>query len=799
MIYDRNAQFARDEDISGGSTAKVGEAYDQQALGEGGPSTRGPRLGSRPHTDHTVTPEDTVTPDNPRALVYGDVDLNVIDGSAIWAQSTTQALAEAGCRTTLLLKAPVRTDRLIAPLLDEPRIEVRRPFEEKLTVHPDTRGLAPEEAVRIMTALDDEARFDVVVVRGLALAARAAREEKLRGRLWTYLTDVPQHVAELTPDAVGRLTEIALASRFLLCQTEELRSFLESTVPAACGRCVLFPPVVVVPEIPERSGPHERETLALVYTGKFAPRWNTREMTRLPSVLAERGIAAELHMVGDKIHREDPDWARDMERALRATPGVVWHGGMARAEALRLASSCDAGLSWRSTELDGSLELSTKVLELGALGLPVLLNRTPMHERLLGEDYPLFTDSHAESVVDAVARLHSGSAGGAAERCRAAAQDFTLQRAAERLRSCLRRALPPAPRLGGRPLRVVIAGHDLKFFTRLGEYLASLPGLEVRLDEWDGLDLHDPEVSRELASWADVVICEWCGPNALFYSRHKRPDQRLIVRLHRFELYSEWPRRLDIDRVDTVVCVSPHYAELTRRQTGWPTDKIRVVPNWVDVEQLDRPKLADARFTVGMIGTVPCRKRLDRALDVLAALRRRDPRYGLAVKSKHPWEYWWVWEKPEEREFFERTYRRIQRSPELADAVVFDSHGPDVAAWLRRVGFVLSTSDDESFHLAPAEGAASGAVPVLLEWPGADTIYESRWIHADPEAMAEAVHRIVDGGAFDVERRAAQAEITARYDLPRVRRRWTELVTGQAVDDDPAPDDPPSGVLRTLS
>ena len=55
-----------------------------------------------------------------RALVYGDVDLNLLDGSAIWLQSVTQALAwwPPGAPSALVLKAPVRTDRLIAPLRD---------------------------------------------------------------------------------------------------------------------------------------------------------------------------------------------------------------------------------------------------------------------------------------------------------------------------------------------------------------------------------------------------------------------------------------------------------------------------------------------------------------------------------------------------------------------------------------------------------------------------------------------------------------------------------------------------------
>ena len=68
----------------------------------------------------------------PRALVYGDVDLNLIDGSAIWVQGVTQALVAAGCAVTLVLKAPVRTDRLIAPLRGLDAVTIRAPHAEGL-------------------------------------------------------------------------------------------------------------------------------------------------------------------------------------------------------------------------------------------------------------------------------------------------------------------------------------------------------------------------------------------------------------------------------------------------------------------------------------------------------------------------------------------------------------------------------------------------------------------------------------------------------------------------------------------
>ena len=735
----------------------------------------------------------------PRALVYGDVDMNLLDGSAIWLQSVTQALVAAGCEVTLALKAPIRTDRLVAPMLAMDEVTVRMPHAEQLLPGLTEASLTVPQAVTVLADLDAQRPHDLIVLRGRALVSAAARHAAFDGRLWSYLTDVPQAIPAVTPQAAEDLTQIAKASRYLLCQTEELRCFLEGSVAAACGKSVLFPPVLpatTAKRDAKRLPVTQSSPLRLVYTGKFAPRWNTLEMTQLPGLLAERGVPAEVDMVGDKIHddRNDPAYKSRMQEALAGTPGVVWHGGKPRAEAMAIASAGDIGLSWRHPELDASLELSTKVLEFGALGLPVILNRTPMHEALLGADYPLFAAS-LDDVADvaAVAAADPAVFALAASRTAAATEDFTMERAAARLRAYLASAVPATVTgstaitgttvAGGtapaQALRVVIAGHDLKFFTPIVALLRLLPGVEVRLDQWAALGEHDPAVSAELAGWADVVICEWCGPNAIWYSRHKRTGSRLLVHLHRFELYSDYPGRVKISAVDQVICVSDFYRRLTVERTGWPADKVVTIPNPLNTGQLDRAKLDGARFSLGIIGIVPSRKRLDLALDVLEELRREDDRYFLSVKSGMPWEHWWVWQKPEEREHYTTALRRVQRSPLLRGAVVFDDAGPDVPAWLRRVGFILSTSDDESFHVAPAEGMASRAVPAIRHWPGAETIYDKRWLHATPLEMAEAIAAV----SADAESWRAAGELAREqvlpWDLTAVTRAWLAALTGR--------------------
>jgi glycosyltransferase involved in cell wall biosynthesis len=717
-----------------------------------------------------------------RALLYGDVDLNLIDGSAIWLQSIAETFTRAGCRVTVLLKAPIRTTRLTDPIAALPGVTLVKPFEDEL-LPGLSRTLSPNQAATLLTRLDQGQPFDLICLRGYRLVKRVIGEEALRGRLWTYLTDIPHSPYDLTAGDVEDLTAVARASRYLLCQTEELRTFLETSVPAACGRSVLFPPVIPdLPDVPPRQATGLAQPVKLVYTGKFAPNWNTLQMTEIPAALAGRGISAELHMVGDKIHDDpnDPTFSDRMGRALRTTPGVVWHGGRPRQEAMAIAAGCDIGLGWRSPALDASLEMSTKVLEFGAQGLPVVLNRTPAHEELLGRDYPFFVQQFADvlDVVQAAVRDPAVHLAGA-RACRVAAERFTLTRAAERVRGFLARAFPRVEALAIRsaPLKVVVAGHDLKFFTPLLHYLQALPGVEARVDQWSALAVHDPKHSEELLAWADVVICEWCGPNAVWYSRRKQDHQRLLVRLHRFELYAHYPGQVAIDAVDQVICVSPHYAELTRTITGWPAGKVVSIPNWVDDLLFDRSKLPGAVAHLGMIGIAPARKRLDLGLDVLEALRRVDPRFTLFVKTKMPWEYWWIWKLDEERAHYRDVFRRIQTSPRLRHAVVFDSFGPDVAAWLRKVGFVLSTSDDESFHLSPAEGMASGAVPVVRHWPGAETIYDRRWLHAGPAEMAEAIAHMANSGQWREIAARAQEQLRSSYSLDRVCRQWAAILT----------------------
>lgn len=730
-----------------------------------------------------------------KILLYGDVNMNIIDGSAVWAASAAEVLARCDVDVYFLLKAKPVTDRLLIPLNEFKNITIINPFTDAVSKFKSlfTRGetLSVASAVSLIEKLHKQENFDAILIRGGKLAPALAKSDVVYGKLWTYLTDIPQSAAAMDLASKKWLGEVAKASHLMLCQTEYLRALLETTIPQTAGKCVIWSPIAAEPpefadlnltNIGTPSNP-----LSLVYTGKFAPLWHTLEMTELPAQLAKLGITAKLNMIGDKIHqpKDQPGWSEQMRSALEDSPGVVWHGGMSRSSAMRESAKSHIGISWRSVELDTSLELSTKVLEFGSMGMPVLLNRNFIHEDLLGKDYPLFVDADsniAQMLANVVkdSSILTKSAGAISK----ATANYSMSSSVRRVSELLNRHIP-LPSAGittfvnsnSRPLRVVVASHDLKFFTKIAAFWQGMPGVELRFDHWPAINRNEGRVSKAMLKWADVIVCEWCGGNALWYAKHKKSKQRLIVRLHRFELSRPWPETINGSAVNQLVCVSKPYADLTLAKTSVPKNRVVMVPNWVDVADLNRPKFPDAQFNIGLIGAAPMRKRPDLAIEILTEVRKVDPRFKLIVKSKLPWQMPWVWRDEAERKAFRNLFESIERSELLRGSIIFDDYGADVANWLRRVGWVLSTSDDESFHLAPAEGAASAAVPVILPWPGSDQIYNFNWIKQDVKSAAQFILDSVQSDLWADLGKQAQEEINNRYGLSHVTEQWTRLLT----------------------
>ena len=362
------------------------------------------------------------------------------------------------------------------------------------------------------------------------------------------------------------------------------------------------------------------------------------------------------------------------------------------------------------------------------------------------------------------------------------------------------RATPAAAAPADRPLRLLIATRaNANFLAAIRERYAAHPRVELRF-----LDLAADPVRAPLAGrtdamieellaggtaygaaveewlrphldWADTVFVDWCVATAVLFTMVDPGTTRVVVRAHSFELFTFWPHLVNAGRLDDLVVVSPPMRELA--EAVLPAGPRQwVIPNAVDLGALHRPKPADARFTLGLVGLSSVAKDPRWAVEVVRRLRATDDRYRLLLFGAPPDPA----TNPAVRDQVELLERDLA---ELAPtgAVRRMGHVADLPAALEGVGVVLSSSVRESFHVGLVEGAASGALPVVRDWPffagqaaGARSLFPAEWVVGTPE---EAARRILALTA-DEQRWRAEGDKAAAHALAT----WDWSVTSESFD-----------------
>ncbi len=345
------------------------------------------------------------------------------------------------------------------------------------------------------------------------------------------------------------------------------------------------------------------------------------------------------------------------------------------------------------------------------------------------------------------------------------------------------------------PTRVAVIHQDNpQFLGSILDHLRTSQGLEVRLlgtpelgdlGVWArethavlrGFATGDPAYLRfvrnelrPLIDWADVVFVEWCSSLAFLVTRINPGACRIVVRMHSYEGFTVWPHLIDYSRVDTMLFVSEHQRDLSLAAVPAMREgsaRIGVLANAVDLTRCIRPKADAARFVVGVIGIGTLAKDVLWAFEVFRLLRSGDARYRLVLVGEElgspptaAAERWLV------------EYRQHLEELSAAGEVEVLGHQGDIPTVLEKIGVILNTSVREGQPVALAEAAASGAVPVVRDWPffnavptGPRTLFPDDWVVGSP---AEAVQRILAVTISDQAWRAASsrasAEAVARFD-----------------------------------
>lgn len=670
-----------------------------------------------------------------KGLIYGDINLNIIDGSSIWLTSLINVLGiNPNINIDLLLKTPITKMDVVNSIENYNNIRKIDPYKSIRK-----NRLEPEDAHVIIKDKDKIENYDFIFLRGFDICVEVSKSKEFKEKLICYITNYEHDKSKITYEEKCMLRNVYNNCRYYCVQTKEARESIKDILDIEDDdKFIILNPMI--PDYNEEMKIGINRNNTLIYSGKFSKDWYTKEILDEFLKLKEVNKEVKLKVVGNLFRNDLNEVKDEIINEFRSNKSITWIEGTSRTESNRLIEEADIGIGWRSENIDNdnSVELSTKVLEYCRAGKPIILRRIKMYEEMFGKDYELFVDKESD-FVDKVNELLNDSVlyRKCAQKVYKVGKYYTFKESYKRLHEKL-------IKLKRNKKNILFAGHDLKFINDFIENLRINDNYNIKIDQWKGHNSHDEIYSRECLEWADVIFCEWGLGNAKWYSNNKKVWQKLIVRMHLQERDTPYYKEFNMENIDRFIAISPYIYEEFAYKMGVPREKMRMIYNFINTDKFkNNLKMSDSKYNLGIVGVCPSRKRLDRAINILEKLVEKDNRYKLYIKGKKPEEYEWLMKRESEKKYYDEIYSQIEEKG-LKDNVIFDGHGSDMNEWFRKIGYILSTSEFESFHMAPAEGMATGCVPIIFNWEGADTIHSSEFIVKNEDEAINVISNSMD-------------------------------------------------------
>ena len=282
---------------------------------------------------------------------------------------------------------------------------------------------------------------------------------------------------------------------------------------------------------------------------------------------------------------------------------------------------------------------------------------------------------------------------------------------------------------------MLIAGVDLKFITPAVKYLSEY--YEIRVVDFTGnRKLLKSKKLKEDLEWADIVFCEWMLFYTEWFSKNVSENQKLFIRAHKYELTVEFGYKINFDNVDGVICVNYFHMELFSNTFSIPREKMFYLGNLVETSLYSSQKEDGYRTNLAIVGYMPNYKGLKRGLEILNALKIKDDSFKLYLMGKSYKDTHWA-RHEEQIEYFDDCEEYVENN-NLKDSIT-------ICGWVNRdemfsnIGYVLSVSDLESFHLSPTEAFAALTVSPILNWESCEYVYPEEIIFENTDEMTEFI------------------------------------------------------------
>ncbi len=260
---------------------------------------------------------------------------------------------------------------------------------------------------------------------------------------------------------------------------------------------------------------------------------------------------------------------------------------------------------------------------------------------------------------------------------------------------------------------------------------------------------------QEMMAWSDISWFEWCSEFAQVGTSLPKSCVN-IIRLHRYEAYTDWPGKVNWGNVDVLVTVgNSHVRDALQSQVPGIAEATRIVtiPNGVDMDRV-RFRERTRGKNIAFVGDVRMVKNPMLLLQCIKAVHEIDAEYKL------------YWAGKSQDMLLEQYIRHAIAAMGLEEVVIFDGWQDDIQGWLAGKHYIACSSVIESQGMGVLEAMAAGLKPIVHNFPGASETFGEQWLFNTPGQFC----RLATSGEYEpgLYRRFVEQKYALKSQLQRI-------------------------------
>jgi len=232
--------------------------------------------------------------------------------------------------------------------------------------------------------------------------------------------------------------------------------------------------------------------------------------------------------------------------------------------------------------------------------------------------------------------------------------------------------------------------------------------------------------------WGSIIWLEWLNQSSIIATNYKGiKGKKVIVRLHSYEIFTDFPKRINWSAVDRLIFVAPHIRDILKELSPGVIDgvKMEVIYNGLDLDKIPF-KERKAGFNLAWVGFINYKKNPPMALQVMKKLVDIDKRYILHVAGS--------FQDLRYKIYLEYMIKEMG----LQDNVIFYGWVDDMEKFWEDKNYLLHTSIHEGHSLAIMEAMARGIKPILHNFRGTKELYPKCSVF---NTIEEAINKTIYG------------------------------------------------------